>query len=102
MEPSTKKTPIVFPKSQNEIDYHLVSRDELDNMDADTMRKRIDELNLRVQHAKKYYRNRYDDRHRRWMQTLAKPMKIEQKLHLSLDALVAVSEDMKLSSRKRY
>lgn len=88
----TKKqhTPIKFNLEYSDKDYHLIDRSELHKMDNQTIKKRIDELNMRVVHARKYYRGRYDERHRRWMQTLAQPMKTHHKVNLSLDAIIAV------------
>jgi hypothetical protein len=97
---SKQKQPIVFTLDDNTLtDYHLVNRDELNNLDTQTMIKRIDELNMRVQFARKNYRGRYDEGHKKWMQTLARPMKTEHKLSLSLDALVAVQMDRPVSRR---
>lgn len=97
----SKHNPIVYPTKDFHADYHLMSRDDLLKMDNTTFQKRVDELNMRVQFARRYYKGRYDERHRRWMKTLVKPLKTEHKLHLSLDALVAVSQEMKLTSKKR-
>lgn len=98
-----ERTPIVFnlQKHDDNTDYHLVDRNELHKMDTETMRKRIDELNMRVQYAKKHYRGRYDHGHKKWMDTLAKPMKSEHKVQLSLDALIAVSKDAKIFCKRR-
>jgi hypothetical protein len=88
-----KRTPIVFDLSNKHDvnqDYHLVDRQELWKMDNETAKKRIDELNMRVVYARKYYNGRYDERHKKWMQTLAKPMKSHHRLNLSLDALIAI------------
>lgn len=91
METTKKRTPIIFNlKSNDDTDYHLVDRNELNKMDTETMRKRIDELNMRVQFAKKHYKGRYDNGHKKWMEILAKPMKSHHKVKLSLDALIAV------------
>ena len=86
--------PIVFSLDETHADkdYHLVDRNELRKMDNATMKKRIDELNMRVQVARKRYRGTYDERHKGWMRVLVEPMKTEHKLALSLDALVAVSK----------
>jgi hypothetical protein len=102
MDASKKRTPIVFNLQNNDdVDYHLVDRKELNKMDTETMRKRIDELNMRVQFAKKHYKGRYDHGHKKWMETLVKRMKSEHRVNLSLDALIAVSKDAKILSRKR-
>lgn len=103
MEGSKKRVPIVFNIRQQDdnTDYHLVDRNELHKMDTDTMKKRIDELNMRVQYARKHYKGRYDHGHKKWMDTLAKPMKSEHRVNLSLDALIAVSKDAKMFSKKR-
>jgi hypothetical protein len=102
MDASKKRIPIVFNLQNNDdADYHLVDRKELNKMDTETMRKRIDELNMRVQFAKKHYKGRYDHGHKKWMETLVKPMKSEHRVNLSLDALIAVSKDAKMLSRKR-
>ena len=102
MEASKKRTPIVFNLQNNtDMDYHLVDRNELNNMDTETMRKRIDELNMRVQFARKHYKGRYDNGHKKWMETLVKPMKSHHKVNLSLDALVAVSKDYEMVSKRR-
>lgn len=90
---NTKKQrkPIRFTLEQSfNADYHLVDRTDLHKMDNETIKKRIDELNMRVVHARKFYRGKYDERHRRWMQTLAQPMKAYHKVNLSLDAIIAV------------
>lgn len=90
---SKKHRPIVFnlsnPYEVNQ-DYHLVNRQDLWKMDNETAKKRIDELNMRVLYARKHYKGRYDERHMKWMQTLAKPMKSQHRLSLSLDALIAL------------
>jgi hypothetical protein len=88
-----KHVPIVFNLlNKNDVnqDYHLVDRQELWKMDNETAKKRIDELNMRVVYARKYYKGRYDERHKKWMQTLARPMKPHHRLNLSLDALIAI------------
>lgn len=84
--------PITFNLPSSSSDYHLVSREDLNKKDHEVFQKRIDELNMRVQHAKRYFKGKYDDRHKRWMQTLAKPLKQTHKLSLSLDALIALSD----------
>lgn len=93
--------PIVFDLTEDVVkNYHLVNRKDLhDVKDTDTLRKCIDELNLRVKHATKHYKGRYDEPHKNWMRTLAKPLKVSQKIGLSLDALVAISTD---TSKPRY
>lgn len=102
MNTSKQRNPIVFNlQNSDDKDYHLVNRNELDNMDTETMRKRIDELNMRVQFAKKHYKGRYDHAHKRWMETLVKPMKSYHKVNLSLDALIAVSKDYQMISKRR-
>lgn len=103
MEASKKRTPIVFniPQQDENRDYHLVDRSELDNMDSETMRKRIDELNMRVKYANKHYKGRYDHGHKNWMEIVAKPMKSEHRVNLSLDALIAISKDTKMFSKRR-
>lgn len=102
MEATKKRTRIVFNLQQNnDMDYHLVDRIQLQNMDTETMRKRIDELNMRVQFAKKHYKGRYDHGHKKWMDILAKPMKSHHKIDLSLDALIAVSTDYEMISKRR-
>lgn len=103
MEGSSKRQPIVFnlDQPQDNFDYHLVYRSDLKNMDSRTMKKRIDELNMRVQFARKKYRGTFDERHKKWMQTLVEPMKSQHKVHLSLDALIAASEGTKMLSRRR-
>lgn len=102
MEGSKKRTPIVFNLLNNhDRDYHLIDRNELDKIDTETMRKRIDELNMRVQFAKKHYNGRYDHGHRKWMETLVKPMKSHHRINLSLDAIIAVSTNYEMVSRGR-
>lgn len=93
MSQKSQHTPIVFdlhPKYDNSQDYHLVDRTELWKMDNETAKKRIDELNMRVVFARKHYKGRYDERHRKWMQTLAQPMKTHHRVSLALDALIAI------------
>lgn len=90
---ATKHKPIVFDLSSKydvNQDYHLVDRKDLWKMDNETAKKRIDELNMRVLYARKHYKGRYDERHRMWMQTLARPMKSHHRLSLSLEALIAL------------
>jgi hypothetical protein len=102
MEALKKRTPIVFNLQNNDdADYHLVDRNQLNNMDTETMRKRIDELNMRVQFAKKHYKGRYDHGHKQWMNTLVKPMKSHHRVNLSLDALIAVSTNYEMVSKRR-
>lgn len=102
MEGPKKWTPIVFNVQNNDDkDYHLVARSELNKMDTETMRKRFDELNMRVQFAKKYYKGRYDYRHKKWMETLVKPMKSHHMVNLSLDALIAIRSNFEMVSRRR-
>lgn len=102
MEGSKKRTPIVFNlQKQDDTDYHLVNRNDLNKMDTETMIKRIDELNMRVQFANKHYKGRYDHGHKKWMETLVKPMKSHHRVNLSLDALIAVSRDYQMVSRRR-
>lgn len=100
---SKKRTPIVFNlQNDDDMDYHLVDRNELHKMDNDTIRRRIDELNMRVQFAKKHYKGRYDHGHRRWMETLMKPLKHHyRKVDLSLDAIIAVSQQSEMFSKRR-
>lgn len=102
MEASKKRSPIVFDlQNGDDMDYHLVDRNELSKLDTETMRKRIEELNMRVQYARKHYKGRYDHGHKKWMEVLMKPMKSEHKVQLSLDALIAVSKDAKMFSKRR-
>lgn len=86
-------TPITFNLDEGDAkDYHLVNRHELQKVkDTETLKRCVDELNLRVKHATKYYKSRYDERHKQWMRTLARPLKTEHKLSLCLDAIVAVN-----------
>jgi hypothetical protein len=102
MEESRKRTPIVFSlQNEDDKDYHLVGSNGLYKVDTETMRKRVDELNMRVQYARKHYRGRYDHGHKKWMELLVRPMKSEHKVHLSLDALIAVSKDAQMFSKRR-
>lgn len=93
MSTPKKYTPIVFDLLDKQVvnqDYHLVNREDLWKMDNETTKKRIDELNMRVTYARQFYKGKYDERHKKWMQTLAKPMKSHHRIHLSLDALIAI------------
>lgn len=93
MSTSKKHSPIVFDLSNDQDvnqDYHLVSRQDIWKMDNETVKKRIDELNMRVVFARKFYKGKYDERHKKWMQTLVKPMKSHHRINLSLDALIAI------------
>lgn len=93
MSTAKKHTPIVFDLSNNQDvnqDYHLVNRQDIWKMDNETVKKRIDELNMRVVFARKFYKGKYDERHKKWMQTLVKPMKSHHRINLSLDALIAI------------
>lgn len=92
--------PIKFELEESNVqDYHLVHRKELHEVhDPETLKRCIDELNLRVRHATKHFKSRYDQRHTDWMRTLARPLKVEHKVDLALDAIVAVSK----KSKTRY
>lgn len=93
MSTAKKHTPIVFDLSYSQNvnqDYHLVNRQDIWKMDNETVKKRIDELNMRVVFARKFYKGKYDERHKKWMQTLVKPMKSHHRINLSLDALIAI------------
>lgn len=94
MATSKKHQPIVWDIETTTFgDYHLVNRRELSKVDNETlMKKRIDELNMRAEFARKHYKSRYDRGHRKWMQNLAAPMKSSHKVHLSLDALMAIDK----------
>lgn len=74
--------------------YHKVSAQELNHPKAcqtvEFKRRAATEINMRVEFSKKYYRNRYDYGHARWMQDLSKH--ITSRVDLSLDALLALQK----------
>jgi hypothetical protein len=80
--------------------YHIVRRDQLERAPAADAAR---ELNLRVAFARRFYKNRYDRRHRAWMERLVRHVTEEQGaaglLHLTLDALAAL--DASLAPQRR-
>jgi hypothetical protein len=72
--------------------YHKVSAHDLKYKPHSNYVSHLaaEELNLRTRFAKKYYNGRFDNRHAHWMNELAS--KVETKVALSLDALIALEK----------
>jgi hypothetical protein len=93
-KPTYNKIVFALPAKVHDNDYHKVKKTELKgtNTDTDTMIRCVQEMNARVTFARKYYKGKYDQRHRHWMKTLTNCMDLSHKLELSLDALVATGK----------
>lgn len=78
-------------REEDPTDYHLVRRRDVKRGCA-PKHQRIKEFDLRVKKANRYYRGRYDMRHKNWMKGLIYDVKLGDKLSMSLDTYKAFVE----------
>lgn len=72
--------------------YHKVQRNELDRkyVSMGTKQRIVAEFKERVVFTKKFYKGRFDERHKKWMRRLSEHINLNDKLGMSLDACIAV------------
>jgi hypothetical protein len=80
--------------------YHLVEAKDLLLCDGRVKKLAAKELNMRVEYSRKYYGNRYDQGHARWMQRLESCLDLSSKMNLSLDALCTLNKIKKIKISK--
>jgi hypothetical protein len=70
------------------IDYHIINGKDLKRGVAKKA-DRIREFHLRVNYTRKYYKNKYDARHRVWMKNLAADFDVKDLLAMPLNTVIA-------------
>lgn len=70
--------------------YHLVTRNDLIHKRhlVYVKQRAAEEFKKRVEFSKKYYKNRYDHRHEKWMGNVGSVIGLTEKLNMSLDACI--------------
>lgn len=80
-----------------------MTEDDLYNGGVLASKRAAEEIELRVKYTKKYYRGRYDARHRKWMNRIYQYINTADKVNMSLDALAAVyPENTKKNNNTLY
>ena len=79
------KTPDAMRK-KTWMEYHVVKRATMKNDKPG----RLVEFQRRVDFTKKYFRGKYDLKHRAWMKKLAQGFDTQDRVSMSLDASIAL------------
>ena len=89
----TSTAPAASAKAREHKAYHLVKKNEI-NQNTSTRwisEKCTDEFKRRVVFSRKYYKGRLDRGHAQWMRSLGAHIKLNNKLNMSLDALIVLN-----------
>lgn len=89
------------PKSSEWKAYHRVSFAELDRGRV-AVSECVKELNMRTNYANKYYKGRFDEKHRHVMNRIGKHLKGEDALGLSLQAIIVSRSLTGNAHRKKH